>query len=167
MSIFVHFYVVVNYSLHSYKDYKMDNRHSSKQLLCIIKFLLQSFCHFSVFPCFTIYFFLCITHTVILCNWFHIIIFFSVTRSLQTVYRPPSRHFQGFFSAFKDADCVGRSRVLVKCLMCHVEKEWPTECRHKAKWPSRWTSTAPTPRRPSPTTTLTRAAFNRHTCICE
>lgn len=36
-----------------------------------------------------------------------------------------------------------------------------------AKWPSRWTSTAPTPRRPSRTTTSTRAASNLHTCTCK
>lgn len=36
-----------------------------------------------------------------------------------------------------------------------------------AKWPSRWTSTAPTPRRPSHTTTSTRAASNLHTCTCK
>lgn len=36
-----------------------------------------------------------------------------------------------------------------------------------AKWPSRWTSTAPTPRRPSRTTTSTRAASNLHTSTCK
>lgn len=36
-----------------------------------------------------------------------------------------------------------------------------------AKWPSRWTSTAPTPHRPSHTTTSTRAASNLHTCTCK
>jgi len=36
-----------------------------------------------------------------------------------------------------------------------------------AKWPSRWTSTAPTPRRPSHTTTSTRAASNLHMSTCK
>lgn len=36
-----------------------------------------------------------------------------------------------------------------------------------AKWPSRWTSTAPTPRRPSRITTSTRAASNLHTSTCK
>lgn len=36
-----------------------------------------------------------------------------------------------------------------------------------AKWPSRWTSTAPTPHRPSHTTTSTRAASNLHTSTCK
>lgn len=36
-----------------------------------------------------------------------------------------------------------------------------------AKWPSRWTNTAPTPRRPSHTTTSTRAASNLLTSTCK
>lgn len=36
-----------------------------------------------------------------------------------------------------------------------------------AKWPSLWTSTAPTPHRPSRTTTSTRAASSPHTSTCK
>lgn len=44
---------------------------------------------------------------------------------------------------------------------------WLMESPLRAKWPSQWTSTAPTPHRPSPTTTLTRAASNLHMSTCE
>lgn len=46
----------------------------------------------------------------------------------------------------------------------HVQK---AEGWLMAKWPSRWTSTAPTPHRPSHTTTSTRAASNLHTSTCK
>lgn len=44
---------------------------------------------------------------------------------------------------------------------------WLMESPLRAKWPSQWTSTAPTPHRPLPTTTSTRAASNHPMSTCE